>query len=89
MITDLSQLEPLIINQVCAAVGNGKTSIEFCFDKSIGFVGGRTKLKEFIDVGETLGKANRELPKSKNIKICWNTSVSGGCSAIIYWENAE
>ena len=84
-VTNLSQYKSTVVSVVCDAVRSGKRSVEIGFAPNIGFVFGRSSVKDFGDLGEFISAANAELPENMRIKRYTYSGLNGAMGMMISW----
>lgn len=84
-ITNLEQAESTVISEVCRAVQEGETFVEFCLDPELGFVYGRDEIGDAVDLEKCIKSANADLPKAKRLKAYNYSGINGALSFMISW----
>lgn len=84
-VTEKEQFEATVISLVCAAVREGRSSVEIGFSADIGFDYERDNPDEFFKLGEAIAEANKELEPEQRIKRYAWSHFEGGYSVKISW----
>lgn len=84
-IAEKSQVQSTVVSHICAAVRDGRRSVEFAVSPDLGFISGEQDAAEFFNIKKCISTANAELPQKNRIKKYSYGGVNGALGFMISW----